>query len=104
MGDPIRQHHALAMGEHEHSGHGELRASKSGTGGLNHTSDDSHVPAAGEGHVHETEPSRDAEHHHKEHGHRTMHEDRDHHHGGHKHMHEHHPKDHHGGHKNRSNY
>lgn len=101
MEGPMNKHQHQAQGEHPYStGH----EAASGTGGINHTSDDSHVPAAGEGHVHETEPSRDADHHHKEHGHRKMHEDRDHHHGGHKHVHEHFPKDHRGGHKNKSNY
>lgn len=100
MSEDMRQHHDLAMGHDVNVGVPKHTA----TGGLNKTSDDSHVPEAGAGHVHTTEPHRDAEHHHKEHGHRKMHEDGDHHHGGHKHMHEHHPKHHHGGHKNKSNY
>lgn len=95
---PMNKHQHQARGQHPYAEEGGGGA----TGGLRNN--DAHVPQAGEGHVHETEPSKDAEHHHKDHGHRKMHEDRDHHHGGHKHMQEHHPKDHHGGHKNRSNY
>lgn len=102
MAEPMNKHQHLARGQSPYTT--AEKGGGGGTGGLNHTSDDSHVPAAGEGHVHETEPSRDAEHHHKEHGHHKMHESEGHHHGGHKHMQEHHPKDHHGGHKNRSNY
>ena len=96
MGEPMRQHHDLAMGKDVDVGVPKHTA----TGGLNPTSDDTKAEqAGGHGHVHETDPERDSGHHHGEHEHHHMHHFHpDDHHGGHKHMHEHHPSEHDGGH------
>lgn len=91
--EPMTKHQHLARGENPYASEG----GGGSTGGLRNN--DAHVPQAGAGHVHETEPSKDAGHHHGGHDHSNMHEHHPgHHHGGHVHMHGHHPKEHDGGH------
>lgn len=93
MEGPMNKHQNLAQ-------HNDPYADVRSGGGTGDTRpNDAHAPQAGEGHVHTTEPSKEAPHHHGSHGHESVHHHHGGHSGGHKRVHEHFPDGHSGGHK-----